>query len=52
MKVYIVTCGYYYEDTFVLGVYSTKGKAQNAIVEDKKNDENLDWYDITEWEIK
>lgn len=52
MKVYVVTCGYDYEDTFVLGVYSTKRKAQNAIAEDKKEDEGKDWYDIAEWEVE
>ena len=52
MKVYVVTCGYDYEDTFVLGVYTTKEKARKAIVKDKKDDCAKDWYDITEWEVE
>lgn len=51
MKVYVVICGYDYEDTFVLGVYATKEKARRAIVEDKKDD-CADWYDIAEWEVE
>lgn len=50
MKIYIVTCGYDYEDSSVLGVYTTKEKAENAI-EDKENDYAMDWYEITEWEL-
>jgi hypothetical protein len=51
MKVFVVTCGYDYEDTYVLGVYSTEAKANQAIEHDKEATGGLDWYDINEWEI-
>jgi hypothetical protein len=52
MKVFVVTCGYDdYENTYVLGVYSTKAKANQAIERDKEKTGGLDWYDINEWEI-
>ena len=52
MSVYVVTCGSYYEDTYVLGVYATEESAKNAIKEDKKGDDNMDWYDVTKWEVE
>lgn len=51
MKVFVVTCGVDYEDTYVLGVYSTKEKANQAIKHDKEEDGCVDWYSIDEWEI-
>lgn len=51
MKVFVATCGYDYEDTYVLGVYSTKAKANQAIEHDKKEEGCADWYSIDEWEI-
>lgn len=51
MKVFVVTCGYDFEDTYVLGVYSTKEKANQAIKHDKEEDGDFDWYDINEREI-
>ena len=49
MKVYVVTGGYDYEDTYVLGVAKTKGKADKIVKEEK---ENLDWVSIDEWEVE
>ena len=53
MKVFVVTCGVDYEDTYVLGVYSTEAKANQAIERDRKEYGSMamDWYDINEWEI-
>lgn len=53
MKVFVVTCGVDYEDTYVLGVYSTEAKANQAIERDRKDYGSMamDWYDINEWEI-
>ena len=40
MKVFVAMGGYDYEDSYVLGVYSTR-----------ENDNCMDWYDVTEWTI-
>lgn len=49
MKVYVVTGGYDYEDTYVLGVAKTKNKANKIAKEEK---ENLDWVSIDEWKVE
>lgn len=51
MKVFIVRCGYDDEDNSVLGVYSTRGKAIQAVQRDKTKGSCMGWYNITEWEI-
>jgi hypothetical protein len=50
MKVFVAMGGYDYEDSYVLGVYSTREKANQAIERDKA-DNCMDWYDVTEWTI-
>lgn len=47
--VYVVTGGYNGEDTGVLGVYSSKDKAKQAIEEDKNHYIAMDWYDIIDF---
>lgn len=48
MKVFVVTCGVGY----ILGVYSTKEKANQAIEHDQEESKwSAKWYDINEWEI-
>lgn len=49
MKVWVITGGYDYEDTYVLGVAKTKKKA-NEIVKREKG--NLDWISVDEWELE
>ena len=49
MKVWVVTGGYDYEDTYVLGVAKTRSAA-NKIVKKEKGD--LDWVSIDEWEME
>ena len=51
MKVFVVMCGYDYEDSYVLGVYSTREKANQAIKRDEAEDTSVDWYSVTEWII-
>ena len=51
MKVFVAMCGYDYEDSYVLGVYSTHEKADQAIKRDKADGGSMDWYDVTEWTI-
>lgn len=50
MKVWIITGGYYYEDSYVLGVAKTKKKA-NEIAKREENDD-LDWISVDEWEVE
>lgn len=51
MKVFVAMCGCDYEDSYVLGVYSTREKANQAIARDKAEDTCMDWYDVTEWTV-
>lgn len=51
MKVYVVTGGYSYEDWFIIGVYSNKSKANEAISYDKKEDGPADWYNIEDYVV-
>lgn len=51
MKVFVAMGGYDYDkDSYVLGVYSTREKANQAIKRDKA-DNSMDWYTVTEWII-
>lgn len=51
MKVYVVTCGIHYEDSYVIGVTKTRKKAVEIVEKDKEKDE-MDWYDITAYEVE
>ena len=49
MKVYVVTGGYDYEDSYILGIAKTQ-KVADEIVKREKDD--LDWVSIDEWEVE
>ena len=49
MKVWVITGGYEYEDTYVLGVAKTKDKADEIA---KKEEKELDWVSVEEWVVK
>lgn len=51
MKVFVLTGYVPYEDSFVLGVYSTEEKAKIAETEWKDTDPDMG-YDIVPWEVK
>ena len=49
MEVWVVTGGYDYEDTYVLGVAKNKNKADKIA---KKEKGSLDWVSVDEWEME
>lgn len=49
MKIYVVTGGYSYEDWFIIGVYSNKSKANEAISYHIDEDGPADWYNIEDY---
>lgn len=49
MKVYVAICCYAYKE-FIIGIYSTEAKAEEAIQHDKRR-KRADWYDIDEYII-
>ena len=50
MKVFVAMGGYDYEDSYVIGVYSTREKAKQAIARDKATN-GMDWYEVADWTI-
>lgn len=54
MKIYVVTGGYDYEDSFVLGVTLSLKKAEEIEIEEAADEFGvpLDWTNIEEWEVE